>query len=553
MDSVSQFLQPPMVTLYLLLITCLYVLFAWRKPTSNTKTKADKKPPLAAGAWPILGHLHLLSPRDFPHKVLGVMADKHGPIFRIRVGVHQALVVSNWEVAKECYSTNDKNFASRPRTTGANIMGYDCVMFGFAAYGPYWSEMRRLISSELLSTRRLELLKHVQETEINVSMKELYIASKQNTQVLVDMKQWFNDVTLNIVLMMIAGKRFTGSTNSETDDFESKRCQDAVRDAMKLLGVFMVEDALPYLRWFDLQGYKKEMTAAIKELDSLYQEWLEEHQRRRCLEAGQAKEDQDFMDVLMSTLGDGKNSYHDKDTIIKSTCIALMAGAGDTVMLTLTWMLCLLLNNKETLKKAQQELDKHVGRDRHVKESDIKNLVYLQAIINEGMRLGMAIMPDPTGFYPNPTLMGRMRLYPAAPLAGPRVAIEDCTLAGYHVPAGTGLLVNVWKIHRDPLVWSEPNEFRPERFLTTHLDIDHGKGKHYKLLPFAAGRRACPGISFALQTMPLTLGNLLHGFDLTTPMDMPVDLSELEGVTIVKKTPLQVGIAPRLRPEVYGV
>ncbi|KAL5727421.1 hypothetical protein ACHQM5_000621 [Ranunculus cassubicifolius] len=524
-----------MVDLFLLLPTGLYVLFLlWR--LSRTKMSTSKKAPLASGAWPILGHLHLLSPRDFPHKVLASMADKHGSIFRIRVGVHQALVVSNWEVAKECYNTNDKVFASRPRTTGADIMGYDCVMFGFAVDGPYWREMRRLISSELLSSRRLELLKYVQETEIKTSMKELYIASTMsndimpnNTPVLIDMKQWFNDVTLNIVLMMIAGKRFTGATNSSTEEFESKRCQDAVRDSMKLLGVFMVEDALPYLRWFDLQGYKKEMTAAHKELDALYQEWLEEHQRRR-LAAGDTKEDRDFMDVLMSTLEDGKIPYHDKNTIIKSTCIALMAGAGDTVMLTLTWMLCLLLNNKQSLKKVQEELDKNVGSDRRVKDSDIKNLVYLQAVVNEGMRL-----------------------YPAAPLLGPRMATEDCTLAGYHVPAGTGLLVNVWKIHRDPSVWPEPSEFRPERFLTEdQAHIDHGKGQGYQFFPFAAGRRACPGISFALQTMPLTLGNLLHGFELTNPMDIPVDMSELEGVTIVKKTPLKLSITPRLRPEVYG-
>ncbi|KAL5725003.1 hypothetical protein ACHQM5_008200 [Ranunculus cassubicifolius] len=512
------------VSLFPLLVSGLFVFLVWRRRRLSTL-----KVPLASGSWPLVGHLHLLSPQNFPHKVLGTMADKHGPIFRIQLGVHQALVVSDWKIAKECYSTNDKVFASRPRTTGATIMGYDCIMFGFAALGPYWSEMRRLISSELMSSRRLELLKKVQENEISKSMKELYAASTTKTRMLVDVKQWFNDVTLNIVLMMIAGKRFTGATNSATDEYESRRCQDAVRDSMKLLGVFMVEDALPYLKGFDPQGYKKQMTAANIELDSLYQGWLEEHQRRR-LGAGDAKEDQDFMDILMSNLEHAKISYHEKDTVIKSTCIALMAGAGDTVMLSLTWMVCLLLNNKQCMKKAQEELDTHVGKDRRVNASDIKNLVYLQAIINEGMRL-----------------------YPAAPLAGPRVSVEDCTLAGYHVPAGTGLLVNVWKIHRDPLVWSEPSKFCPERFLTDdHANIDHAKGQGNKLLPFAAGRRACPGISFALQTMPLTLGNLLHGFELTTPMDMPVDMSELDGVTIVKKMPLEVFVTPRLRPEVYG-
>ncbi len=83
----------------------------------------------------------------------------------------------------------------------------------------------------------------------------------------------------------------------------------------------------------------------------------------------------------------------------------------------MTWSLSLLLNNGEALKKAQQELDVQIGRERQVNESDMKNLVYLQAILKE-----------------------TMRLYPAGSLSLPHESMEDCTLAGYHVPAGTRLL-----------------------------------------------------------------------------------------------------------------
>lgn len=192
-------------------------------------------------------------------------------------------------------------------------------------------------------------------------------------------------------------------------------------------------------------------------------------------------------------------------------------------------MLSLLLNNKEVLKKAQDELDRNVGRDRQVKESDIKCLVYLQAIVKE-----------------------TLRLYPAGPLSGPRAAFKDCSLAGYHVPAGTRLIVNIWKIQRDPLVWSDPSEFNPERFLTSHVDMDV-KGQNYEFMPFGGGRRSCPGISFALQVVPLIMAHLLHGFDLTRHIDMPVDMTETAGVTNAKATPLEVVIKPRLRPEIYGL
>jgi cytochrome P450 len=208
---------------------------------------------------------------------------------------------------------------------------------------------------------------------------------------------------------------------------------------------------------------------------------------------------------------------------------SLIVAGIDTTATQLTWALSLLLNNREALKKAQQELDVQIGRERQVKESDIKNLVYLQAIIKE-----------------------TMRLYPAGPLPVPHKSMEDCTLAGYHIPAGTQLLVNFSKIHRDPHVWSDPNEFQPERFLTSHKGVDV-KGQHFELLPFGSGRRMCPGISLALQVIQLTLATMLHAFEIATPSDEPVDMTEKIGLTDVKATPLEVHLTPRLPTQVYAL
>ena len=152
----------------------------------------------------------------------------------------------------------------------------------------------------------------------------------------------------------------------------------------------------------------------------------------------------------------------------------ILAGS-DTTATTLTWALALLLNNREALKKAQQELDDQIGRERQVKGSDTKNLVYLQAIIKE-----------------------TLRLYSGFPF--PHESAEDCIVSGYHVPAGTRLLVNIPKIHHDPNIWPNPCEFKPERFLTTHQNVDV-RGQNFELIPFGSGRRMCAGVSFALQIM----------------------------------------------------
>lgn len=182
------------------------------------------------------------------------------------------------------------------------------------------------------------------------------------------------------------------------------------------------------------------------------------------------------------------------------------------------------------LKKAQEELDLRVGMERQVDESDIKNLIYLQAIVKE-----------------------TLRLYPAGPLLGPREAFEDCTVAGHPVAAGTRLVVNIWKIQRDPRVWSNPSSFQPERFTTNHANVDV-RGQQFELIPFGSGRRSCPGVSFALQVLHLTLARLLHAFELANPLDhQPIDMTESPGLTIPKATPLEVLLKPRLQhSKLYG-
>nr|H2DH24.1 RecName: Full=Cytochrome P450 CYP82D47 [Panax ginseng]AEY75221.1 cytochrome P450 CYP82D47 [Panax ginseng] len=363
-------------------------------------------------------------------------------------------------------------------------------MFAFTPYSSFWVELRKITSLQLLSSRRLELLKHVRISEMEISMKQLYkIWSKKKDgsgRVLVEMKKLFGDLTLNVVLRMVAGKRYFGGGNAN-DDEEARRCRRVWREFFRLHGVFVVADSLPFLRWLDLGGYEKAMKKTAKEMDNIVSGWLEEHRMKRN-SSDEDNTQQDFMDVMLSAVKNVDLCGFDADVVIKSTCMVLIASGTDTVGVELTWALSLLLNNRHALKKAQEELDNVVGKQRQVKESDLNNLVYLHAIIKE-----------------------TLRLYPAAQLGVRREFYEDCTVAGYHVPKGTLLAVNLWTLHRDPIIWSDPTEFRPERFLNMPKEVDV-KGQHFELIPFGVGRRLCPGIAFGLQMLHLVLATLLHGF-----------------------------------------
>lgn len=206
---------------------------------------------------------------------------------------------------------------------------------------------------------------------------------------------------------------------------------------------------------------------------------------------------------------------------------SLILDGSDTTAVHLIWIMSLLLNNPHAMKRAQEEIDTKVGKARWVEESDIKNLVYLQAIVKE-----------------------TLRLYPPVPLLLPHEAIQDCKVAGYHIPKGTRLYINAWKIHRDPNIWSEPEKFIPERFLTSKANVDV-RGQYFEFIPFGSGRRSCPGITFATLVTHLTFARLLQGFDFSKPSNTPIDMTEGVGITLPKVNQVEVLITPRLSSKFY--
>ncbi|KAJ0802583.1 putative cytochrome P450 [Helianthus annuus] len=521
-------LSTTVLSIFVVLAIAFLLQILRRKRINIVKKRAAA--PQAKGSWPIIGHLHLLGGSRPHHQVLGDMADKYGPIFTIKLGVHQVLVVSSGDLAKECFTTNDKVFASRPKSKAVEIMAYNYATFPLAPYGDYWRQVRKIVMFEMLSQKRVEMLGDVRVHEVRTSTKEIYEAWLKNKDnegefMKVDMKQWFGNLVFNILGRIVSGKRF------RLNDEEGVRFQNAARKLFELLGAFVVSDFIPFTNYIDIGGYEKEMKMTGKEIDDIVEGWLNtrkmEKKRRE-----QREDDQVFMDMMISILQDASEKDfpgYDHDTIIKSTCLGLIIAGSDTTSVTLTWALSLLLNNPNALKIAQDEIDEHVGRDRLVEETDIKNLVYLDAIIKE-----------------------TMRLYPAGPLSLPHESMDDCIVSGYNIPTGTRLLVNLWKIHRDPNIWSDPHDFKPERFLTSQKNIDL-KGKHFDLLPFGSGRRMCPGVSLALRVLSLALANLIQQFVINKPSNEPIDMTESLGLTSSKATPLEVLLAPRLSEKLYHV
>ncbi|RVW41040.1 Geraniol 8-hydroxylase [Vitis vinifera] len=194
----------------------------------------------------------------------------------------------------------------------------------------------------------------------------------------------------------------------------------------------------------------------------------------------------------------------------------LFSAGTDTTSSTVEWAMAELLNNPKAMAKARSELDEVLGKGMIVEESDISKLPYLQAVVKE-----------------------TFRLHPPVPFLVPRKTEMESEILGYAVPKNAQVLVNVWAIGRDPMLWTNPNSFVPERFLECEIDV---KGRDFQLIPFGAGRRICPGLLLGHRMVHLMLASLLHSFDWKLedgmkPEDM--DMTEKFGFTLRKAQPLQ--------------
>ena len=186
-----------------------------------------------------------------------------------------------------------------------------------------------------------------------------------------------------------------------------------------------------------------------------------------------------------------------------------MAASMDTSATMIEWALSELIKHPPMMKKVINELEKVVGMERMVEESDLESLEYLNMVVKE-----------------------TLRLHPVAPLLIPHESMEDCTVDGFHIPQKSRVIVNVWAIGRDPNAWTDADKFLPERFMESDIDF---RGQHFQFIPFGSGRRGCPGMQLGLTVVRLVLAQLVHCFDWELPDNMlpsELDMTEEFGITL---------------------
>ena len=193
------------------------------------------------------------------------------------------------------------------------------------------------------------------------------------------------------------------------------------------------------------------------------------------------------------------------------------------------WALAEMINQPEILEKAIEELDRVVGKERLVEESDFSQLNYIKACAREAFRL-----------------------HPIAPFNVPHVSISDTTVANYFIPKGSHVLLSRFGVGRNPKTWpDETLKFKPER----HLKEDGSEvvltENDLKFISFSTGRRGCLGVTLGTSMTVMLFARLLQGFTWTAPPnESKIDLSEAEDCLALAK-PLIAVAKPRLAKHVY--
>jgi cytochrome P450 len=183
-------------------------------------------------------------------------------------------------------------------------------------------------------------------------------------------------------------------------------------------------------------------------------------------------------------------AYEGDDERVRDQMITMLIAGHDTSTAHHAWTLWLLGHHPHWLGRVTEEVRDTLGAD----------------------------LPTPETFSRLPLLEGTrkesLRLYPPIHV-GNRLTARDVVLGGYHLPAGTHVMVSIYLVQRHPRFWEQPQAFRPERW---------GSGfspAPFSYIPFGGGPRNCIGGSFATFEARLVLARILQRFDLL-PTDQQV-------------------------------
>lgn len=291
--------------------------------------------------------------------------------------------------------------------------------------------------------------------------------------------EWGDDTVVDMLVEMrrVALLIFMGTLVDVEFSPDLERLWRPILQAIKYIspGLWIVWPDMPRF------GYAKPLAQLDEYLFGLVHE-----RRQRVAAETQASGDPASTTVAGDLLTQLVRSPGMSDDLIRDQILTMLIAGHDTSTALLAWTLHMMSEYPDVMSQVQAEVDRVVGRD-NLTLAHVDQLEYMDAVIKE-----------------------TMRLYPPIHI-GNRFVIEDTTISGYDLQAGTRVMASIYLSHRDERYWDEPEEFRPARF-----GPESERVPPFTYIPFGGGPRVCIGATFAQIEAKVVLARILQEFTLTS-------------------------------------
>ncbi|NWU62617.1 CP2CK protein, partial [Pterocles burchelli] len=466
------------VTVVLLIcIACLLSIAAWRG-----KSGKGKMPPGPA-PLPILGNVLQVKPKNLA-QTLQKLSEEYGPVFTVHLGSDPVVVLHGHDVVKEALVDRADEFAARGHMPigdrANNGLG---IIF---SNNKEWLEVRRFALSTL---RNFGMGKRSIEEKIQEESEHLLEEINKTKGAPFDPTFMLSCAVSNVICSTIFGKRY---------DYKDKRFLGLMKNMSNIFDMMnsywgqlyqMFSKILDYL-----PGPHNKIFIEFDALKNFVSEETKIHQASL-----DPSSPQDFIDCFLSKMQEEKenpnSSFHMKN-LITSTFDLFIAGT-ETTSTTLRYGLLLLLKYPKIQEKAQEEIDRVVGRSRKPCVADRTQMPYTDAVVHEIQRFISLI-----------------------PLALPHTVTKDTCFREYLIPKGTTIYPILSSVLHDSKEFPNPNEFNPGHFLNENGTFR----KSDFFMPFSAGKRICLGEGLARMEIFLVIATILQNFTLKPVVD-PQELS----------------------------
>ncbi|KAK5584715.1 hypothetical protein RB653_006331 [Dictyostelium firmibasis] len=469
-----------------IIILIILIFFFFLKKNNNRIRSINSKIPGPIGL-PIIGNL--LQLKTEPHQVLFQWYEKYGPIFSIRMGSIDTVILSGYPIIKRALKDNPRIFTNRyeywskiQMNNASNLM---------MSNGNQHSILRKTVHSEL-TTIRVKKLESYIVREVEKLCKILDQHCQDGTSF--SMNPYGNIFSLNIVV------RFLFGLDIEYNDEKMKEFSKIVSSLFDSAGTPIISDFIPLARPFE--NFKGDRFKIVyNNISSYIESFVNEYKLKKQNGLIDEENDSTIVGKLLKEFENGSISW---DNLI-GTLSDICAGGGDTVADSITFALIALTNNSSCQEKLYNEIKKSLIKNNDDCDNENKDVFVIKHSIYR------SLIP-----YLSMVIKETYRLFPVALLTLPNVTDQDFEIDGYKIAKGTKIIKNILVSHRSKDFFPSPNSFIPERFIETGNNFMFGCGDTNSL-QFGIGTRDCIGKSLADCEMFTAIATLINRYEFINP------------------------------------